>query len=61
MGTLNLDIYFKTTWEYQSVRLQKYNEDDFSEILSNFSKTNCLQTCSNFSLDQIIAPEIVDN
>ena len=27
MGTLNLDIYFKTTWEYQSVRLQKYNED----------------------------------
>ena len=42
MGTLNLDIYFKTTREYQSVRLQKYDEDDFSENLSDFSKTNCL-------------------
>ena len=42
MGTLNLEIYFKTTREYQSVRLQKYDEDYFSENLSDFSKTNCL-------------------
>ena len=42
MGTLNLDIYFKTTWEYQSVRLQKYDKDGFSENLSDFSNTNYL-------------------